>query len=189
MTTNVLSSKNHQADNNNAENFVLIWLDPSVNSDENSDAQKKLASIHRNFKKFTSVADGEKAIQQLAGSSRIILTISGGFGKELVPRIHQLEQVLAIYVFCMEREKHIEWAKEFDKVKKFYPSFVSLHQTIFAQIKAVIVDLDQLISMIESDHEQRMNEKTTGLISVPNANLTSGLLIMQILFTGAASGI
>jgi len=125
MTANVLSSKN-------TENIVLIWLDPSVNSAEYSDAQQKLASIHRNFKKFTSVVDGEKAIQQLAGSSQVILTVSGGFGKELVPRIHQLEHVLTIYVFCINRETHIKWAKEFDKVRQFYSSFVSLHQTIFS---------------------------------------------------------
>jgi hypothetical protein len=117
MTTNILSSNNHRADNNNAENFVLIWLDPSVNSDENSNAQKKLANIHTNFKKFTSVADAEKSIRQFAVTNRVILIVSGGFGKEIVPRIHQLEQVLMIYVFCVKRETHIEWAKEFDKVK------------------------------------------------------------------------
>jgi hypothetical protein len=130
MATNALSNQNHQTDNNNAENFVLIWLDAGVDNHENLDAQKKLANIHRNFKMFKSVADGEKTIQQLTVSDRVILIVSGGFGMEIVPRIHQLEQVLTIYIFCMEREKHVEWAKNFNKVKQFYLLFVSLHDII-----------------------------------------------------------
>ena len=71
MNTNVFSSKTHGVDSN-AENFVLIWLDSSVNESENSGAQKKLASIYRNFEKFTSVADCENVIQQNSGSNRFI---------------------------------------------------------------------------------------------------------------------
>ena len=56
--------------------------------------------------------------------------MSGKFGMELVPRIDQLEQVFAIYVFCFEREKYIEWAKQFKKVKHFSSSFSSFYYTI-----------------------------------------------------------
>ncbi|CAF3265969.1 unnamed protein product [Rotaria socialis] len=152
MTTNVLSADSCPATNNNAPTSVLMWLDPTVNNVENSDAQKKLATIYTSFKKFQSVEDCEDAIRQLTGLSRVILIVSGGYGKDLVPRIHDLQQVSSIYVFCLQQEKYIELAKQYDK------------------IKAIIVDLNVLTSIIESDYEQRMNEKNPSLINIPDIN-------------------
>lgn len=119
MATNIVLHENQRINANNTENFILIWLDPNVDGNENLNAQTKLTNIFKNFKKFTSVSDGERAIQQLDVSNRVLLIVSGAFGREIVPRIHQLEQVLAIYVFCMERETHVQWAKDFNKVKEF----------------------------------------------------------------------
>ncbi|CAF4325892.1 unnamed protein product, partial [Rotaria magnacalcarata] len=48
MATNVVSGNSSPADNNNVPLFVLMWLDASVNNAENSDAQKKLATIYTN---------------------------------------------------------------------------------------------------------------------------------------------
>ncbi|CAF2918601.1 unnamed protein product [Rotaria sp. Silwood2] len=159
MATDILSSESHRADNNKTENLVLIWIDPSANSDENLNAQQNLTSIYKNVKAFTSVVDGENAIQQWTRTNEVILIVSGEFGRELVPRIHRLEQLLTIYIFCIERENHIQWAKEYSK------------------IKALVIKLDRFVSIIESDHEQRINKKAEELIAVPNPSLNSGLLI------------
>jgi hypothetical protein len=118
MATNISSADNFEANNNNAENFVLMWIDAAVNSnEENLNAQKNLAKIHDQFNTFESVDECENAIQQLSKTSRAIIIVSGGFGRELLPRIHELEQVLAIYVFCMDQAKYLEWARQFNKVK------------------------------------------------------------------------
>ncbi|CAF5180629.1 unnamed protein product [Rotaria magnacalcarata] len=152
MATNVVSDNSSPADNNNVPLFVLMWLDASVNNAENSDAQKKLATIYTNFKTFQSVEHCEDAIQQVTKMSRAILIVSGAYGTDLVPRIHELQQVSSIYVFCLQQEKYIEFAKQYDK------------------IKAIVIDLNALISIIESDYEQRMNEKNPSLISIPDIN-------------------
>jgi hypothetical protein len=44
------------------------------------------------------------------------LIVSGQFGREIVPKIHQLEQLSAIYVYCMNKEANEQWAKDFLKV-------------------------------------------------------------------------
>ncbi|CAM4765943.1 unnamed protein product [Rotaria magnacalcarata] len=152
MATNVVSGNSSPADNNNVPLFVLMWLDASVNNAENSDAQKKLATIYTNFKTFQSVEHCEDAIQQVTEMSRVILIVSGAYGTDLVPRIHELQQVSSIYVFCLQQEKYIEFAKQYDK------------------IKAIVIDLNALISIIEFDYEQRMNEKNPSLISIPDIN-------------------
>lgn len=123
MATNALSG-------NNAPTFVLMWLDPCVDNDENANAQKKLATIYTTFKKFKSVNHCEDAVKQLSETSRAILIVSGEFGKDLVPRIHELQQVLTIYVFCLKQEKHIEWARQYDKVNQSHYSLMPLNLTI-----------------------------------------------------------
>lgn len=131
MANNISSNVNYQVGSTDAENLVLIWVDPSVDNDENSNAQTKLTSIHRNFKKFASIEDGKNTIMELPQSSKTILIVSGEYGKTLVPRIHALEKVMAIYVFCMNREKNIEWAQKFDKVEQFHSSLLPLHDIIY----------------------------------------------------------
>ncbi|CAF3855082.1 unnamed protein product [Rotaria sp. Silwood1] len=156
MATIIPSAENSQAHNYNVENFVLMWADASVNSiKENLQAQKSLTQIHNQFNTFESVDECENAIQQLPKTSRAIIIISGGFGRELLPRIHELPQVLTIYVFCMDQAKYLEWAKQFNK------------------IKAIIVDLHKLISTIQFDHEQRINVKKPMQINVLDTNSKS----------------
>ncbi|CAF1201967.1 unnamed protein product [Rotaria sordida] len=133
-----------------------MWVDASVNSSkENLQAQKTLIKIHNEFKTFESVDECENAIQQLSKTSRAIIVISGGFGRELLPRIHDLPQVLTIYIFCMDQAKHLEWAKQFNK------------------IKAIIVDLHKLISTIQFDHELRINVTKPIQINIPDPNSKS----------------
>ncbi|CAF1095824.1 unnamed protein product [Rotaria sordida] len=133
-----------------------MWVDASVNSSkENLQAQKTLTKIHNQFKTFESVDECENAIQQLSKTSRAIIIINGGFGRELLPRIHDLPQVLTIYIFCMDQAKHLEWAKQFNK------------------IKAIIVDLHKLISTIQFDHELRINVTKPIQINIPDPNSKS----------------
>ncbi|CAF4005248.1 unnamed protein product [Rotaria sordida] len=133
-----------------------MWVDASVNSSkENLQAQKTLTKIHNQFKTFESVDECENAIQQLSKTSRAIIIINGGFGRELLPRIHDLPQVLTIYIFCMDQAKHLEWAKQFNK------------------IKAIIVDLHKLISTIQFDHELRINVTKPIQINIPDTNSKS----------------
>lgn len=109
-----MASENSQL---NVENLVLMWADASVNSNkENLQAQATLTKTHNRLKKFQSVTDCEQAIQQLSKTDRVILIVSGSFGKELIPRVHELEQVLTIYIFCMDQARYLEWARDYKKV-------------------------------------------------------------------------
>ena len=70
----------------NLESLSLIWLDADVNkSNENIDVQKRLRSV---------LNDG-----------RLLFIVNGGLGREIVPRIFKLRQVLVIYVFLLWQKK------------------------------------------------------------------------------------
>ncbi|CAF3985218.1 unnamed protein product [Rotaria sp. Silwood1] len=85
------------------------------------------------------------------------MIVSGQLGKEIVPSVHNLQQVISIYVYCMNKEINEQWASRFTKVK------------------AIVVHLDELISRIMTDHniqntiEQPLS--TSGIITVAGAGV------------------
>ncbi|CAF5160798.1 unnamed protein product, partial [Rotaria sp. Silwood1] len=70
------------------------------------------------------------------------MIVSGRLGREIVPSIYELRQVISIYVYFTDKESNKKWA---DK---------------FAKIKAVVVELDELVVQIKADHKiQKMVEE------------------------------
>ncbi|CAF5107361.1 unnamed protein product, partial [Rotaria sp. Silwood1] len=62
------------------------------------------------------------------------MIVSDQLGKEIISTVHNLQQVMSIYVYCVNKEINEQWASRFVKVK------------------AVVVQLDELISRIKRDH-------------------------------------
>jgi hypothetical protein len=101
----------------NLESLSLIWLDADVDtSRENLDVQKRLRSTINYLKTFHDATACENHIRSVPDGDRMLFIVSGGLGREIVPRIHKLRQILAIYVFCYDRKKHEEWTQHFTKV-------------------------------------------------------------------------
>ncbi|CAF1356904.1 unnamed protein product [Rotaria sordida] len=117
------------------EIFCLIWLDAGANAKDIRDTEQNLRSIINRFKKFQDVRQCQKFIEERSQKERVVIIVSGQLGREIVPSIHKLRQVISIYVYCMDKEGNKKWA---DK---------------FAKVKAVVVELNQLISRIKADHK------------------------------------
>jgi hypothetical protein len=94
------------------EIFSLIWLDSAV--DQNT--QRKLRTLINYFKKFQNVNECQQYIEQRSENDRLVIIVSGRFGIEIVPKIHQLRQVSSIYVFCMNKQANEKWANNYSKV-------------------------------------------------------------------------
>ena len=108
---------------NNLETFSLVWLDASVNSSQqNVKAQQQLRTSINYLKTFEHVDKCEQYIRSVFKEDRIILIVSGRLGQEIVPRIHQLQQVSAIYVHCLsaDKKKYEQWAKNYAKVNEVF---------------------------------------------------------------------
>ena len=101
----------------NLETYSLIWLDASVNSSqENVEAQQQLRTSINHLRIFEDDEQCENYIRSVPKEDRIVMIVNGPLGRQIVPRIHQLRQVFSICVYCMNKEKHKEWAQEFSKV-------------------------------------------------------------------------
>ena len=95
---------NTNADDNHLEIFGLIWLDADVNIKGTRDTEQKLRTIINHLKKFHDVEQCQQYIEQRSQKDRLVLIVSGRFGREIVPSIHKLRQVTSIYVYCMDKK-------------------------------------------------------------------------------------
>ncbi|CAF4714250.1 unnamed protein product, partial [Rotaria magnacalcarata] len=47
-------------------------------------------------------------------------------GQQLVPLIHDLEQIHSIYIFCMSKHKYESWAKDYRKIQGVFTKIEDL---------------------------------------------------------------
>ncbi|CAF1155544.1 unnamed protein product [Adineta steineri] len=139
LSTDVSHSK---SDEMHLEIFCLLCLDASSTTKEGRDTEPKLRSIINHLKKFHDTEQCQKYIHERSTKERVVMIVSGSLGREIVPSIHHLRQVISIYVYCMDKEGNEKWARNYKK------------------IKAVVTDLDELVSRIKADHKiQKMVEE------------------------------
>ncbi|CAF4509853.1 unnamed protein product [Rotaria sp. Silwood2] len=122
-------------DQQQLEDFCLIWLNDSANAKDNRDTEQKLRSIINTLRKFQDVKHCQKFIEERSQNERVVMIVSGRLGREIVPSIHKIRQIISIYVYCMDKERNKQWAVNFPK------------------IKAVVVELDELVSRIKADYK------------------------------------
>ena len=101
------------------EIFCLIWLDANANTKDTRETEQKLRSIINHLEKFQDVKQCQKYIEERSKNDRLIMIVSGQFGREIVPSIHKLRQVISIYVYCFDKVRNKQWADKFAKVKLF----------------------------------------------------------------------
>jgi hypothetical protein len=100
----------------NFETYFLIWLDASINSEENRDAQEKFRSSIHYLQTFDKLDECEKYIRSVSSEDRIVFIVSGHFGQYLIPQIHHLRQLSSIYIYCANKDFHQQWSQQYYKV-------------------------------------------------------------------------
>ena len=113
-------------DNSYLETFLLVWLDPHVDSKENVSTQKRLRKIITCLITFDRIKTCEDWLKKCDPDDKIILIVSGAYGQEIVPRIHSTQSIVAIYVYCLDVERNKIWAKDYSKVRSVQSSTNSL---------------------------------------------------------------
>ena len=106
------------------QKFGVLWLDSNVNqTEDNLFAQQQLYNSFSNVEIFEDENQCQQSIRQNS-IQPVLLIVSGRLSRTTIPAIESLQQVKAIYIYCMNESNHTEWAKKFPKVRKFV--FVSM---------------------------------------------------------------
>jgi hypothetical protein len=101
------------------QNVLLIWLDNSID-EGNDDCQNTLAQLRRVINAVNIFTGGDECIEFITNNSsqeKVCMIISGALGQLIVPVVHNMSQVDSIFIFCGNRQRHEEWAKEWPKIK------------------------------------------------------------------------
>ena len=106
----------------NEEKYQLLWLDENVNEvRDNAITQKKLRQAINQLKTFDNIKECEQHIHKMEGTNqKIVLIVSGRFGREVIPRIHDIRELCAFYIYCMNKDSNKQWADNYEKVKKLF---------------------------------------------------------------------
>ena len=103
----------------NLESFTCLWLDQSVNSTkDNRDTQRELRQVINHLRTYDNANECEQYIRKIT-QEKIILIVSGFLGRQIVPRLHDLPQFVACYVFCQDKKANEEWATQYQKVRNY----------------------------------------------------------------------
>ncbi|CAF1393080.1 unnamed protein product [Rotaria magnacalcarata] len=116
--------------NNNLEKYSIVWLDVSVNNEENMVAQKKLRSIVNNLRTFIGPEEFMNYARSLQQGDLTILIVSGEMGRVVIPEMQKLEQVYSIYMYCFNKETNLQWSRSYSKVKAVCNKLVELIDAI-----------------------------------------------------------
>lgn len=118
----------------NLEIFSLIWLDLSTNNiHENIDIQQQLRTIINYLKLFEDIDDCEQYIRSLTTDDRIVILINEKFALEFISRIHELRQIISIYIYSTDNNEDYQWIEQYKKVRKifFYLFFFLSNKYLF----------------------------------------------------------
>ncbi|CAF4110722.1 unnamed protein product, partial [Rotaria sordida] len=92
----------------------------------------QLSIPYRNSKiieKRNRRTDSNEIIQNFL-LEKAFLIISGALCQSIVPRIHQLNQLYSIYIYCRQPSKYEEWAKDWPKVKSIVTEITSICNSV-----------------------------------------------------------
>ncbi|CAF1180695.1 unnamed protein product [Adineta steineri] len=100
------------------ETFILVWLDLKVdNSEQNQTLQKRLRQYTTSLVTFNDLELCEQWIKTRLNDEKILFIVSGALGRKILPNIHQVKSIIAIYVFCLRPQYHITWTKDYSKIR------------------------------------------------------------------------
>jgi hypothetical protein len=175
MATGIPSNDDVDAntDDNHLETFCLIWLNTNVNVEKTRDTEQKLRSIINHLKIFEDIEQCQQYIEQKSLKEPLILIVSGRLGRKLVPLIHQLREVISIYIYCKDKKSNEQWSSKFSKVDSLFKKSVEFISN-FEQVKGVVVKVDELIFRITADQKIQKKVEEPLSINIFSTNVGDG---------------
>ncbi|CAF1214450.1 unnamed protein product [Adineta steineri] len=124
-----------------AQNHLLIWLDANIDEGK-KDYQDTLTQLKNVINDVNICTQPDQCVQVLHqfDHEKAFLLISGSLGQHLVPEIHDMPHVDAIYIFCGDKPIHEEWTQNWTKLKGVHTSIKEICQALQLAVKECYQD-------------------------------------------------
>ena len=146
----------------NPQNFLLVWVDANINESK-PDCQNTLTQLRTVVSNVNLCTTTDQCIQFLQDTKneKAFLIVSGSLGQKIVPQIHPLSQVDAIYVFCGDKSRYEQWAKDYPKVKGVHTNIEVICEEL--PIAAKQCNQDSVVVSVISVNEEASDENLNRL--------------------------
>ena len=148
------------------ETFIFVWLDPHIDdTEENRSLRKRLRPYMTFLITFNDLKPCEEWLKTRSNDEQIIFLTSGGLGEKIVPDIHHLLSIIAIYIFCLKPEYHSVWAENYSKVR----GVISRSEKLLRQISTdqtyfETIEDSNFMKIFEDRHRIRMCDSESASI-------------------------
>ncbi|CAF1198520.1 unnamed protein product [Adineta steineri] len=130
-SSNIRQSRRHMA-----QNYLLVWVDASIDQ-ANKDYKKTLTQLNNVVNDVNICIKPSQCIQLLSqiDNERAFVITSGSLGQHLVPEIHGMPQLDAIYILCGNKCRHQGWAQNWTKIKGVHTNIKEICHALQLAIK------------------------------------------------------
>ncbi|CAF3647118.1 unnamed protein product, partial [Rotaria sp. Silwood1] len=118
------------------ENYMVIWVDGNMDM-TNKDCQNTMEQLRGVVNQVNLCTTAEECIQQLNKNPEEISFVisSGALGQHLVPSIHGMAKLNAIYICCDNKQEHEIWTKSWAKIKGVHTTIKHICEKLAIAIK------------------------------------------------------
>ncbi|CAF0779032.1 unnamed protein product [Adineta steineri] len=118
------------------QNYLLIWVDASIDQAD-KDCQNTLAQLKNVVNDVNLCTESDQCIEALnkVDKEQAFVITSGYSGQHLVPEIHGMPQLDAIYIFCGNKSRHEGWTQNWTKIKGVHTNIKDICQALQVAVK------------------------------------------------------
>ncbi|CAF1648639.1 unnamed protein product [Adineta ricciae] len=118
------------------QNYLLVWVDGNID-EKDQDYQNTLKHLRSVVNDVNICTQPDACLQFLnsIGDEKAFVITSGSLGQHLVPEIHGIPQVNAIYIFCGNKSRHENWTKNWSKVKGVHTNIKEICEALTTGVK------------------------------------------------------
>ncbi|CAF1504670.1 unnamed protein product [Adineta steineri] len=123
------------------QNYLLIWVDETIDQTK-KDCQntlKQFGAAVNDVIMFNQPYECIQFLDQTNDEQAFVIT-SGSLGKNLVPEIHGMPNLDAIYIFCGNVSYHQQWTKSWNKIKGIHNNIKDICDALKEGVKQVNQD-------------------------------------------------
>ncbi|CAF1431081.1 unnamed protein product [Adineta steineri] len=144
-----------------AQNYLLVWVDAGIHQ-TNTDCQNTLTQLRAVVNDITICTQPNECIEFLdkfKDENAFVIT-SGSLGQDLVPKIHGVPKLDAIYIFCGNISYHQQWAKDWNKIKGVHNNIKDICDALKKGVKQVNQDSISIsfVAANETVSSQKLNQ-------------------------------
>jgi tetratricopeptide (TPR) repeat protein len=143
------------------QNFLLIWLDASIDQSK-KDCQNTLAQLQTVVNDIHLFTEPNQCVDFLTDieDMKAFLIADGSLGQRIIPLMHDTPQLDAIYILCGHKSRHDEWTKKWAKIKGLHTDIKSICEAL--QLAAKQCNKDSIavsfMPMNEGASDQNLNQ-------------------------------